>query len=113
MATGHRPALPTRAASDAAIHPRIAERAIENLTRRIGSEQATAIAFLQQAIAQLGELARKPGCRVAGDLVRDYESVLGQLTALDPDRPPSVAEILTIGRTLEAASRRLSEEVQG
>ncbi len=99
--------------SDPSIHPRIAERALANLTRRIEVERTTAIAALDRAISGLSELAQKPGCRIAPDLTREYETALGQLRSLDPTRPPSAGSVLEIGRRLEAASRRLGQEIRG
>ena len=98
--------------SDPSIHPRIAERALANLTRRIEAERTTAIAALERAVTGLSELAQKPGCQIALDLTREYETALRQLKSLDPTRPPSAGSVLEIGGRLEAASRRLGQEIR-
>ncbi len=98
--------------SDPSIHPRIAERALANLSRRIEVERTTAIAALERAVTGLSALGQKPGCRIAPDLTREYETALRQLKSLDPTRPPSAGSVLEIGGRLEAASRRLGQGIR-
>ena len=96
--------------SQATIHPRIAVRALENLSRRLEVEQNSAIADLEQTLSRLRELVDRPSYRFAEALVGDYEVALSELKSVNRDHPPSAEAVLEIGKRLERASDRLTEE---
>ena len=96
--------------SQATIHPRIAVRALENLSRRLEVEQNSAIADLERALDRLRELVGKPSYRFAEVLVGDYEVALSELKSVNPDHPPSAKAVLEIGKRLESACTLLTGE---
>lgn len=96
--------------SQATIHPRIAVRALANLSRRLEVEQNSAIASLERALDRLRELVGKSSYRFAEALVGDYEVALSELKSVNPDHPPSAEAVLEIGKRLESASDHLTEE---
>ena len=82
-------------------HPRRAAGSTKTLSREIAADRAKGIAKLLRAIECLTHVASEPRFDFAGEFIREYEGVLVELEALDPDDPPSFERVVALGRRLE------------
>lgn len=96
--------------NDVTIHPRIAARARINLTRRIKATRTSVMVDLERAIDGLREIAGNSEFGFIDELIRQYESALHQIEALDPDHPPSGESVQAIASRLEQACKRLNQQ---
>jgi hypothetical protein len=82
-------------------HPLRAIGFAKALKRKMNADCAKGIAELATAIGCLSDLASEPRFDFAGGFIREYEGVLVELEALDPDDPSCIESVVTLGRRLE------------
>ena len=87
-------------------HPRRATGSAKTLSRKIATDRAKGVAELLRAIEILTHLASKPRFDFAGGFIREFEGVLVELEALDPDDPPCLEMVVALGKRLENLQTR-------
>ncbi len=82
-------------------HPLRATGFAKALKRKMNADCAKGIAELATAIGCLSDLASEPRFDFAGGFIGEFEGVLAELEALDPDDPPCLERVVALGRRLE------------
>jgi hypothetical protein len=93
-------------------HPKLATGSAKALSRKITAARAKGIAELLGAIKCLTHLPSEPRFDFVEGFIREYEGVLVELEALDPDDPPCLERVVALGRRLENVQTEFLQRIK-